>query len=370
MFTDPRPRRRNALAGTVAALLVASLTACGSDAPKASTPERTSSTAIADYTTTTKAEGTTKYPLTIDNCGYPQTFEQAPKKVLILNGASVAEVTSFIALGIQDRILASAQSYGAYDDPGMAAAVKKVPTGGLTSNENFDVPREQVLALKPDLVISAWSGGFDAKLGFATREELAKAGIRTWVPPMSCANGKAKPTAAEKAAYTGQSIESSFELLTDLGEIFDVPAKAESLVGDLRSRLDAVKKRVAGKPTKNVIVAYPGMSSTEVPAVFNYGITNDVIKYAGAVNPFATRPVEAMATLSREELASTPVDVLGLGVFTVGEKPADAANKLFAAYPQWTASKDSKYVVLGDGPYLGPSNIYAVEKIAEAVHPE
>ncbi|MFF5072394.1 hypothetical protein ACFY2R_14600 [Micromonospora olivasterospora] len=106
----------------------------------------------------------TTYPLTIDNCGRQVTFNQAPRRVVLPNGASVAEVESMIALGVQDRIVANSQRYGVSDDPTMIAKIDAVPTAGLKLNKNFEVPREQVLAQSPDLVISTWAGGFDDKI--------------------------------------------------------------------------------------------------------------------------------------------------------------------------------------------------------------
>jgi iron complex transport system substrate-binding protein len=321
----------------------------------------------------TKAEGRTTYPLTVTNCGQALRFDKAPSRVLILNGTSVAEVESFIVLGLPDRVLANAQSYGIYDDPDMPAAVKAVAKGGLTLNDKFDVPREQVLALKPDLVVSTWSGGFDAKSGFATRAELAAAGIASWVPPVNCAYGKTNPTEAEQQAYAKQSIESSFEMLTELGVIFDVPGKAEQVVAGLRGRLEAVRARVAGKPRKNVVIAYPGMSmmsASGIPAVWSTGLAGDVIASAGGVNPYAGRGQDAMTELSREEFAATKVDFLVVGLFTAAEKPDAEAAKMFTAFPQWPASTSKAYTFIADGAYLGPSNVLAVEKIAEAVHPD
>ncbi|MEW1844504.1 hypothetical protein AB0392_41725, partial [Nonomuraea angiospora] len=101
---------------------------------------------------------TSGFPLTFDNCGTKVTFQRPPQRVLILNGTSVAEVESFIMLGLDKSVLANAQSYGVSDDPSMIARIKALPTGGLTMNKNFDVPAEQVLKLKPDLVVSTWSG--------------------------------------------------------------------------------------------------------------------------------------------------------------------------------------------------------------------
>lgn len=321
----------------------------------------------------TPPEGKITYPLTVHNCGQALRFDKAPSRVLILNGASVAEVESFIVLGLQNRIAASAQSYGIYEDPAMAPAIAAIPTGGLTTNDNFDVPREQVLAFKPDLVVSTWSGGFDGRSGFATRAELARAGIASWVPPSNCAYGKPDAGEIEKKAYAGQSIESSFEILTELGRIFDVTDKSRQVVSGLRTRLDAVRARVADKPRKNVLVAYPGMSSMNaagIPAVMASGIANDVIASAGGVNPFAAGGQEGANKLSREQLAVTKVDFLAVGAFTAGEKPDDEAAKLFAAFPQWPASAAKAYTVVADGAYLGPANVLAVEKIAAAVHPD
>src|ERR1700741_3472076 len=128
--------------------------------------------ARAEEPTEAPAEATaaaTKYPVTIENCGRKVTFDEPPKRVVLLNGASVAEVESFLALGIEDAIVANGQSYGVSDEPGMVDKIAAVPTGGVKLNENFEIPREQILALKPDLVVSTWAGGFDDKIGSVTR---------------------------------------------------------------------------------------------------------------------------------------------------------------------------------------------------------
>jgi hypothetical protein len=158
----------------------------------------------------------TSYPLTVDNCGYELTFDAPPERVLLLSGTSVAEVESFIVLGVQDHIVASSQSYGVSGDPAMVEAIAAVPTGGLTLNENSEVPREQVLALRPDLLISTWAGGFDDAIGSITREQLAEAGINSYVPPSNRAYGATDPRPQDQDAYANQSIESSFALLAEL----------------------------------------------------------------------------------------------------------------------------------------------------------
>ncbi|MEU6781906.1 ABC transporter substrate-binding protein [Nonomuraea angiospora] len=349
---------RRPLAAALCALVALTAAGCGDPAGSASGSAAVPTTA--------------GYPLTFDNCGTKVTFQRPPQRVLILNGTSVAEVESFVMLGLDKSVLANAQSYGVSDDPAMIGRIKALPTGGLTMNKNFDVPAEQVLKLKPDLVVSTWSGGFDAKNGFATREQLAAAGITSLVNPVNCAMGKPEATEEEKRAYRNQSINSSLEFIALLGRVFDVQDRAADLIGKLRARVETVRARVAGRPAKKVLIAYPGMAmmnANGLPAVMTGGIYDDVIKAAGGVNTFAGQSSDTTRTLNTEQLATAQVDVLVVGQFTPDEQPEAEAAKLFAAYPHWAASKSRTYAVVSDGVYLGPLNAVAVEKLSKVVHP-
>ncbi|MFD9701400.1 ABC transporter substrate-binding protein [Lentzea sp. NPDC059081] len=361
MTTNPPARRGVAL--TLAAAL-AVLSACGSAGSTTGPARETSAPAPATAAPTT-------YPLTIENCGRKLTFDKAPSRVLLLNGASVAEVESFIALGIQDRIAANSQSYGVSDDPSLVAKVKAVPTGGLTLNDNFEVPREQVLALKPDLVISTWAGGFDDKTGSITRDQLTRAGITSYVTPANCGNGDPGASPADQQRYRDQSVESSSELLLQLGRIFDVQQRAADLVNGTRADIDKIAQSVKGKPRKNVLVVYPGMSmmnSNGLPAVFAGGIFDDIVARAGGVNSFAGKTNAELAEINVEALASAQVDLLVVGVYQESEKADVLAQELFTKFPQWGASKSKKYTSVSDSVYLGPLNALAVKKIADAAH--
>jgi iron complex transport system substrate-binding protein len=349
-----------ALAGALA------LSACASGSDEADP-------AVASTATPAPPTGKTTYPLTLENCGLKQTITQAPKKVLLLSGTSVAEVESFIVLGLQDTILANAQNYGVSDDPSMVAKINALPTGGVKMNKNYDVAAEQVLALKPDLVVSTWSGGFEAKSGFATREQLTAAGINSLVNPVNCANGKPDATQAEKDTYAATSMESSMEFLTLLGQIFDTQTRATQVVTQLREQITAVRSAVAGEPAKKVLIVFPGMSMMNqngLPAVMTGGIYDDVIKAAGGVNSFAGKAPDFAASINAEQLAAAEVDVLVVGAFTPQEKSAEDAERILKQFPQWQASKTKTYTTTSDGVYLGPLNAAAVEKIAKVAHPD
>lgn len=345
-----------------AALLAGSslVGACGTN-----TAERTATTAapLADTT----------YPLTVDNCGYPQTFDKPPSRVLILQGASVGEAETLVTLGLSDRVIANAQYYGVSDIPGMVEKIDSLPKGGLTLNTAFDVPAEQVLAQRPDLVISTWSGGFDPKSGFASREMLQQAGIRTLVNPVNCAYGKpGNVTPAEQDAYEHGSTDSSLEFIKLIGQIFGVQARANDLTQQLARRMNATAQKVAAQPRPKMLIAFPDMTAMNangLPAVFSANIYDSVIFTAGGAPTFPSAGWDLTMNLSAEQLASARVDVLVIGAHRPGEDLDAEAAKLFAAYPQWNASKNKSYVKVSDGIYLGPANADAIEKIARIAHP-
>ncbi|MEV4236305.1 ABC transporter substrate-binding protein [Nocardia sp. NPDC049737] len=325
------------------------------------------STTVTESATTAPAaatEGITKYPVTVENCGKSYTFSEAPNRVVVMNGGSIGEVSSLVALGVADRVIANAQSYGSSDVPGRGDAIAALPTGGITPNNLQDIPREAMLTQHPDLVISTGGGGFSADQGFATRAELSGAGANTYVPRANCGS---------TGAVTGTpTIEDSYAMLRDFGTIFDVPGRAQKLIDDAERKIAETSARVAGQPKKNVLLIFPGMGmgdGGDFSAIAAGGIWNDVIDKAGAMNPFNHTDGTTFVTISKEQLAVAPID----GLIVVDYRNPDidgAAKRILEQFPQWNASKNTNYTVLSDSIYLGPSNDIAVDKIARLVHPE
>ncbi|WP_405160822.1 ABC transporter substrate-binding protein [Nocardia sp. NBC_01499] len=314
--------------------------------------------------TAAPTEGEIHYPISIDNCGKGYTFTEIPKRVVVMNGGSVAEVSSLVALGVSDRIVANAQSYGASDVPGRAVAIDALPTGGIIPNSAQDIPREAILAQRPDFVISDYTGGFSADEGYATRKELAAAGANTYVPRGYCG--------ATGSVVGTPSIEDSYALLRDLGAIFDVQGRADKLIADSESKIAATAAKVAGRPKKNVLLVFAGMdmgAGPDLPLIGATGIWNKIISTAGAVNPFERADGTAFVAISSEQLAVTPVDALVIVNYRIPDIDS-VAKRLLAKFPQWEATKTGNYAVLSDSIYLGPSNDLAVDKIARLVHPE
>lgn len=336
----------------IATLAVVALTAtaCSSTAP--ATDQAASSPAVA-------GEGKTKYPLTFSNCGKEYTFTKAPSRVVVMNGGSVAESSSLLELGLGSRIVANAQNYGASEVSGRVEEIKKLPTGGVKLNNLSDIPREAMLGLRPDFVVSTYDGGFAADSGFATREDLLKAGANSYAPAKSCTTAPASGAPV---------IEDSHTMLRDFGQIFDVSGRAEKIIAESQARIAGVEAKVKGKPAKKVMIIFPGMGAEDLNSVAGNGIWNDILAKAGAVNAFGGG-TETFVKLSKERAATAQVDAL-IVVNYMNPDPQANATKMFQLFPQWQASKDKAALVLSDSIYLGPSNDLAVEKIAKLVHPE
>lgn len=363
------PLSRSASAVGAVAVLTLALSACGAGA------SNSPSTAAQNSSVTPAA--TTEYPLTVENCGLSQSFDKAPSRVAILNGNSIAEVQSVLALGLAKSVVANAQKYGVYDDPSMAQQISALPTVSSAGSTQRDIPAETLLNLKPDLVIANSFGAFDAGKGMATREQLAAIGAKTLINPDQCALGKASPTAEEQTALANASWASAKTFYTLLGKVFNVQAKAQELNQSIDQRVKSVADKIGAsgsaekKPT--VLVAFPGMSmmnSNGLPAVMTGSQYDSLLGAAGAQNAFTGQDRMFTRSLSAEQLAAAKVDVLVLGRFTAAEDAKTEAEKLFAAYPQWEAAKNKRFVSLADSAYLGPHNALAIEKIAQVTHPD
>ncbi|MET9559424.1 ABC transporter substrate-binding protein [Streptomyces tauricus] len=324
-------------------------------------------TACADATGTTGAAAEASataarpgYPVTLENCGVTQKFTEAPSRVVVMNGASVAEVSTLLALGLGDSVVANQQSYGMSEVEGRAEAIKALPGGGVKLNEAYDVPREAMIGLRPDLVLSTTSYGFDEKNGFATREQLKDVGARTYVSPQGCDQDTSKMTIAD-----------SYALLRDMGRVFDRSDRAERLIAASEKNIAGVSAKVKGEKRPKVMVLFSNMAmgGNDFSSVVAKGIYNDILAEAGGTNAFASASKTSFADLSKEKVAATDVDALVVIGYN-DPNPAAYARKLLKEFPQWPAAKNNTYVALSDSMYLGPSNDLAVTKIAEMLHPD
>ncbi|GAX58147.1 ABC transporter substrate-binding protein [Streptomyces olivochromogenes] len=300
------------------------------------------------------------YPVTLENCGASEKFTKEPSRVVVMNGASVAEVSTLVSLGVGDRVVANQQSYGMSEVAGRAKAIKALPTGDVKLNDAYDIPREAMIGLRPDLVLSTTSYGFDEKNGFATRDQLKQVGAGTYISPQGCDQDTSKMTIAD-----------SYTLLRDMGEIFNVGDRAEKLIAASEKNIADISAKVKGEKQPKVMILFSNMAmgGNDFSSVVAKGIYNDILTKAGGSNAFASASKTSFADLSKEKVAATDVDALVVIGYN-DPNPAAYAKKLLKEFPQWPAAKNNKYVALSDSMYLGPSNDLAVEKVAKMLHPD
>ncbi|CAM5296751.1 lipoprotein [Streptomyces purpurascens] len=239
--------------------------------------------------------------MTLDNCGVPEKFTKAPGRVVVMNGASVAEVSTLLALGLGDKIVANQQSYGMSEVPGRAQAIKALPNGDVKLNDAYDIPREAMIGLRPDLVLSTTSYGFDEKNGFATREQLEQIGANTYVSPQGCDQDTSRMTIAD-----------SYTLLRDMGRIFHAGDRAEKLIAASEKSIADVAAKVKGEKKPKVMVLFSNMAmgGNDFSSVVAKGIYNDILAKAGGSNAFENASKTSFADLSKEKVAATDVDAL------------------------------------------------------------
>ncbi|MGO4420350.1 ABC transporter substrate-binding protein, partial [Streptomyces sp. MCAF7] len=185
-------------------------------------------------------------------------------------------------------------------------------------------------------------------------------GAGSYVSPQGCDDDPSKMTVAD-----------SYQLLRDMGKIFNVGDKAEKLIAASEKNIAAVSEKVKGKKRPKVMVLFSNMAmgGNDFSSIFSKGIANDILAKAGGSNAFENEAKTTFADLSKEKVAATDVDALVVISYN-DPNPAAYAKKLLKEFPQWPAAKNNTYVVLSDSMYLGPSNDLAVEKIAKMLHPE
>lgn len=227
--TQPRSHL-TALVAPLALLALASLAACGTSSSAAQGPEQP---LIAK-----DANGTT---ITIPAA--------APQRIVSL-GATDSEILG--ALNVDSRVV-GVDYYTDY--PAALTAKPKV------SNGNGDYNVEQIVALKPDLVLSF--GGETT----ATDKQLLAAHLDVVDLP------------------AGNLSESLTEMRL-VGQLVHEEATANKLVDSLTQRIDAVKKKVASAPAVSVYMEADD-STPGKPFVFGGGSFGDeLIRDAGGTNIF------------------------------------------------------------------------------------
>src|SRR6185436_1225305 len=151
-----------------------------------------------------------------DGLGRAVVLRGPPRRIVTLAPNATDTIA---ALGLGDRLVGVSDFC---EPPPEAKEVRRI--GGLLTPD-----LEAIRALKPDLLVGSTSGNDP---GLAAQAEAL--GLPLFI-------------------LNAENVAQVLDGIADLGAAIGEPARAQALLDDLRARLDAVAKRVAGRPRPRVL---------------------------------------------------------------------------------------------------------------------
>lgn len=271
----------------------------------------------------------------------------APRPATMQRTTSATRIVSLVpaltemlfAIGAGPQVVA----VSSYDE--FPPEVKSLPHVGAL----LDPDMEQILALRPDLVISYGSQT-------DVQAQLARAKIRVF-------------------SYRHAGLAGVFNTLKELGAGVGRPAEGERLARDIRSGLDAIQARVRGRPKPRTLLVFERdpASLRGVYVSGGVGFLHDMLGIAGGVNVFADVARESVQPSIETMLSRAPeviLEVRATGLLA----PADVAQakQVWGALASIPAVRQGRIHIL-NGDYLvvpGPRVVQGTEAFARALHPD
>ncbi len=160
------------------------------------------------------------------------TYSEVPSKVLAVYQGSVE---TMLALGLSDKLVAAAGLDNAVPETVQADFDK------VNYLSTFTPPKEDVLNLEPDLILS-WGSYFSEK-NLGDVQFWVNKGVNVYVNSNTVKNGKPR------------TLESEYNDIINIGKIFNVEDKAQSIVNHMKETIDEATKKVdTTKPVTTVIL--------------------------------------------------------------------------------------------------------------------
>ncbi|MDK4740348.1 ABC transporter substrate-binding protein (plasmid) [Rhizobium sp. CB3060] len=312
--------------------------------------------------TAAPAFATSKYPLTIENCGRQVTFQKAPERAIGL-GQNSAEI--MLLLGLQDKMVGTA-FWPSKVLPQLAEANSKVKL--LT----VEFPTfESILAENPDFVAAALPSLIGPSSKVAKREDFDKVGIPTYLSPSTCLSTKdAKDAYGSRAQLWNTDL--LFKEIDELSQIFDVADRGQALIADFKAREAALRSSVS-KDGKNL--SYVFWFSSPSPSADAYlggkngasGFIADLLGGHNAITAEAEWP-----TLGWESIIAANPDVIVVANLDRNRWELDKSEakiKFLTTDPAVSqiAAVKNKAIVIMDGQAMNPTvrTVYGAEQVAE-----
>ena len=294
------------------------------------------------------------FPVTVDNCGEPLTFDAAPTR-LVTQDINMTEMA--FALGLQEYMVGVSGISGWYK------------TSPLFEERRGDIPEiapkypslENLIAVSPDIFFAGWYYGMKPG-GDVTPDILAPHGIKTLLLTESCIHvDKARPKATLDLLYAD---------MLRLGTVFGKRPEAEAMVAGWKARVAEVSRHLTTADRPRVFLYDSGEDKPFTAGKF--AMPTAMIEAAGGQNVSAGMET-SWGTTSWEAVAASDPEFIILLDYQ-GGGGADKLRAFLEAHPVMQhveAVKSARYLALRYEQITpGPANIDGIEALARAMHPD
>ncbi len=292
------------------------------------------------------------YPVTVKSCDREVTFERAPARA-ISNDVNLTEM--MLALKLQDHMVGYTGISGWKTlDESLREGVQELPE----LSPKYPT-KEVLLNADADFYFAGWNYGMKVG-GEVTPETLEPFKIKVYELTESCIHimAKNKPT-----------MDDMFVDLLNLGKIFGVEDRAETLVAGYRKHLDEITTRIGA--IENPVRVFVYDSGTEKPFTSGrFGIPTAMIEAAGGINIMDDVEKSWTEVSWEPVIERNPEVVVIVNYGDVTAEQKIAFMKENPAFKNLDAVKQDRFVVLE---YVeatpGPRNVQAIDRLAKAFHP-
>lgn len=292
------------------------------------------------------------FPVTIDNCGTPETFDHAPIHA-VSNDVNITE--TMLALDLQDH-MAGFSSISGWNKitPELRGRLGRVPE---LSRKYPSL--EVLLGAKADFYFAGWNYGMRVG-GDVTPETLAPYGIKSYAIRESCVHLGPRPPS---------TLDDMEQDTLAIGRIFGVEARAKALIEGFEARVAAVAERLHGAEPVRVFV-YDSGEDAPVTAGGN-AMPTALIAAAGGRNVMDDVANSWTRVSWETVVARDPAFILIVDYAETTPEQKIAYLKGSPALARIDAVRHDRFVVIPyDAATPGVRNIGAVETLARAFHPD
>lgn len=294
------------------------------------------------------------YPVTISNYdGYiednagavvEQTFESCPERIV---SVSQANTELLLQLGLGEKIVATAHKRSPVYEP----VAEEYNALVQMTDDNEYPSKEVVVAAEPDIIVG-WGSLFEGE-ALGSVLDWHEKGVHTYLM-----SNTVPGLGDRKVSWILNDIE-------NLGKIFDVEDRANELIAEIQTRLDAVAARTADIPEEERprVATVQFMYENEYGGRASTDLTTDIINLSGGISLD-----DAGGKMSLETLIDLNPDIiLVVNQFTSPAEETIAAIRANESLQKVEAVKNDRFLVIEHAAFYcgGMRTIEAIEDLSE-----